>query len=131
MPRMSLGRPLAVPLWLLACLVAVGAGLGGVAVYVSTDHYGVPVATTGTVTAVNQDSTAIGFTADGGNRTGEGMAITTHFWIDRDGKSYGGDTAPACLQPLTHGQRVELGVLDIRGHGPGPAKLIVWVRCLA
>jgi hypothetical protein len=96
---MSLGRPLAVPLWLLACLVAVGAGLGGVAVYVSTDHYGVPVATTGTVTAVNQDSTAIGFTADGGNRTGEGMAITTHFGSTGTARATAATRPPHAFSP--------------------------------
>jgi hypothetical protein len=83
----------------------------------------------GTITAVNSDVTAIGFTQDGTDGQGEGLPLALDYWTDRDGNNVGG-RPPTCLRPGTSGQQVELGILDVRGEGQGYSKLVVWVRCL-
>lgn len=107
------------------------------------------MAVTGTVTAVNDDATAIGFDDDGGRPEGVGMtAATTR--LDGCGVarrrhdpgmpaagSYGQRVAigerrhQGRLQPGSYGQRIEAGVLNVRGAGLYPHKLVAWVRCLA
>jgi hypothetical protein len=128
---MVLTRRLTLPVWSLTLVAAFAALGGGLATYVRTSGYGVPTPLTGTVTAVNDDATAVGFRPDGQTGDGYGLEIGTRYWVDRDGRTFGGDTTPGCLQPGTFGQRVQLGVVSIRRGSPGPDKLVVWVRCLA
>ncbi len=119
-----------VPFWIAGVGLALGLLINaGIAGYAVSDR-GVPRVVRGTITAVNADGTAIGFTEDGGNREGEGLVVAGDSWTDREGANFGG-TRPTCLAPGSYGQRVELAVLDLRGRGNWPTKLVVWVHCLS
>ncbi|MEU4477641.1 hypothetical protein AB0F68_06140 [Micromonospora sp. NPDC023966] len=92
---------------------------------------GRPAIVRGVVTGVNVDGTAIGFSADNGRREGEGMVLLGEVpWTDASGADYQG-TRPTCLATDSHGQRVELGIIDLHGTGSWPAKAVVWVHCLS
>jgi hypothetical protein len=126
----TLAHRVQVPVW--AVMLGVGAsvlaGLG-VATLANADR-GIPRVVQGTITAVNSDVTAIGFTEDGGGRAGEGLPMAGDSWTDREGANYGG-TPPTCLVPGSFGQRVELAILDFHGQGNWPNKMVVWVHCLS
>lgn len=127
----GLSRSLRTPVWALLLPLVAGALFGGAVTWGVTGDNGKPAIVQGTVTAVNSDSTAIGFTADGGERHGEGLPLVAGIpWTDAAGEDYGG-VRPTCLTPGSSGQRVELGILDIRGSGHGPSRVVVWVHCLA
>ncbi|MGC5285560.1 hypothetical protein [Micromonospora sp. DT231] len=127
----GLSRSLRVPVWALLLMVVAGVLLGGAATWGMTADNGKPAIVQGTVTAVNSDGTAIGFTADGGDRDGEGLPLVADIpWTDAAGETYGG-TRPTCLAPGSFGQRVELGILTIRDSGHGPSRVVVWAHCLA
>ncbi|HEX5995273.1 MAG TPA: hypothetical protein VFY84_09055 [Jiangellales bacterium] len=102
---------------------------GAIAAYGASDR-GAPHVVQGTITGVNSDGTAIGFTEDGSDREGEGILVAGDSWTDREGANFGG-TPPTCLAPGSYGQRVELAILDLRGQGDWPTKLVVWVHCLS
>jgi hypothetical protein len=119
-----------VPLWALGLAVALGLVTGAAGATVGTSDRGVPRVVQGTITAVNSGGTAIGFTEDGSDRVGESLLIAGDSWTDRDGANFGG-RPPTCLAPGSHGQRVELAILDLQGEGRWPTKLVVWVHCLS
>jgi hypothetical protein len=105
----------------------------------------------GTITAVGADPLAIGFMPDGhrdpdpppslGERltdwrygfrnTFTGYELGDAPWADADGAWHHG-TAPACLAPARSGQRVELGLVRVRGGvgGRPGGVVVVWLRCL-
>jgi hypothetical protein len=50
-------------------------------------------------------------------------------WREQDGSWH--DTFPTCLEPLSTGQKVRLGVLDARPQGEAPGRsVVVWLECL-
>ncbi|MER7443973.1 hypothetical protein [Micromonospora avicenniae] len=119
-----------VPLWTLPLMVLAGALLGAALTWQVTRDKGEPAIVRGTVTGVNSDGTAIGFTADSGSREGEGLALIADVpWTDAAGVLHGG-TRPTCLLPGSSGQRLELGILDVGGRGDWPSRAVMWVHCL-
>jgi hypothetical protein len=118
------------PFWTLGFALALGLMIGAVTATYRASERGVPRVVQGTITAVSSDGTAIGFTEDGGHREGESLLVAGDLWTDREGANFGG-TPPTCLTPGSYGQRVELAILDLQGHGKWPDKLIVWVHCLS
>ncbi|WP_204071763.1 hypothetical protein [Planotetraspora phitsanulokensis] len=125
-----LTRTLRVPLWTSGLALALGLMIGAATATFGASDRGVPRVVQGTITAVNSDGTAIGFTEDGSDREGEGILVAGDSWTDRKGANFGG-TPPTCLAPGSYGQRVELAILDLQGHGNWPDKLVVWVHCLS
>ena len=87
----------------------------------------------GEITAVNYTGEAIGFDAYDGP-AGEGYSVAGAMWKDwRSGWHTGADPEtgnPTCLEPLSSGQRVRLGVMDVpQSDGPG-RPVVVWIECL-
>jgi hypothetical protein len=132
-------RPGVLSLLILIPLV-VGLLVGTAATYSLTSSRGVPAVVQGTVRGVAADSPdgevhAIAFRFDGHDYVtpGEGESVPVVAdvpWTDAAGQNYGG-TRPTCLADGQHGQRVELGVLDVRGEGNWSSQLVVWVHCLS
>jgi hypothetical protein len=78
--------------------------------------------------SVNEEGTAIGLSPDG-ETPGNGYTVAGALWREQDGSWH--DTFPTCLEPLTVGQRVRLGVLDARPQGEAPGRaVVVWLECL-
>ena len=117
-----------------------GAVIGSVATHLLTRSRGVPVVVQGTVSGVAADTdeadvTAIAFRFDGRDYVtpGEGESIPMVArvpWTDATGETHEGDR-PVCLAASRYGQRVELGVVDVRGSGDWSSRLVVWVHCLS
>ncbi|MFG2040633.1 hypothetical protein [Dactylosporangium sp. NPDC048998] len=124
----------------LLVVFVLGATSGAVATCSMTSGRGVPTVVRGTVSGVaadsdNGDVTAIAFRFDGHDYAtpdeGESVPVVAHVpWTDAAGENHGGDR-PVCLAPGKYGQRVELGVLDVRGEGNWYTQLVVWVHCLS
>ncbi|KAB1914075.1 hypothetical protein [Micromonospora sp. AMSO31t] len=126
----GLSRSLRVPIWVLLIMIVASASVGSAVAWGVARDKGAPAVIPGTVTGVNSDGTAIGFTADGGDRDGEGLALVADIpWTDAAGEDHGG-VRPSCLAPGSFGQRVELGILEF-SNNHGPSKVVVWVHCLA
>jgi hypothetical protein len=51
-------------------------------------------------------------------------------WMDAIGESHGGNR-PSCLPTGSYGQRIEVAVLDVRGHGGWFDRVVTWVHCLS
>lgn len=78
--------------------------------------------------SVNEEGTAIGLSLDG-KAPGPSYVVAGALWREQDGPWH--DTFPTCLEPLTVGQRVRLGVLDARPQGEVPGRpVVVWLECL-
>lgn len=133
-------RSVTISLPVLAVLFVVSVLLGASATWAFHRDRGVLQVVRGTVTGVNDRMTAIGFRPDGpeGRRLrggGAGMILAGELtWRDADGNLHEGGVPP-CLQPgLSYGQRVELGIIEIRPDSDSPpalTKVVVWVRCLS
>jgi hypothetical protein len=124
----------------LLIVLVLGAVIGAVATYYMASGRGVPTVVQGTVSAVAADSddgdvTAIAIRFDGHDYLtpgeGESVPVVANLpWTDATGKNFAGGR-PVCLAPGTYGQRVEVGVLDVRGEGAWDSRLVVWVHCLS
>lgn len=116
----------------LGCLLGVlVAGLAGGAVvhFVHSDDV-VPEVQRGTVTIVDQGVEAIGFRPDGQRSRTTGYVVSGSKWADRQG-TWHDNGHPECLTAGSHGQRIEIGMVNVRptGHAPG-GPVVVWIRCL-
>jgi hypothetical protein len=120
--------------------LVVGLLVGAAGTYAATSDRGVPAVVQGTVQGVASDPPdgeikAIAFRMDGHDYPtpdgGESIAVVADVpWTDAAGNNYG-TNRPVCLADGKYGQRVELGVLDVRGEGQWPTQLVVWVHCLS
>jgi hypothetical protein len=81
----------------------------------------------GYTTNVDQDGEAIGLAQEPGGR-GVGYQITGAWWREKDGpwQMHG----PTCLEPLTSGQKVRLGVVHLNMSEGPRANAVVWLQCL-
>jgi hypothetical protein len=77
---------------------------------------------------VNEEGTAIGLSPDG-DTPGLGYVVAGAMWRKQGGAWH--DTFPTCLEPLTTGQEVRLGVLQAPAEGEAPGRpYVVWLECL-
>ena len=82
----------------------------------------------GYINAVNQDGTAIGITIEPGGQP-EAYIIAGATWREHGGSW--SDKFPTCLEPLTSGQKVRLGVVYTAPTKGGPGRpVVVWLECL-
>ena len=81
----------------------------------------------GTTTAVNEEGTAIGLEIDP-ETEGVGYQIEGAWWREEDGpwQTHG----PTCLEPLSTGQEVRLGVVELRGTESPRGDVVIWLECL-
>lgn len=77
----------------------------------------------GVATHVNIDSTAMFFVGSGRR---DGFDVAGAAWRQDDGTWHVSDP-PTCLEPLSSGQRVTLGVVDVPQ--PTGRELVVWLEC--
>jgi hypothetical protein len=76
----------------------------------------------------NAEGTAIGLSPDG-ETPNASYVVAGAMWREQSGPWH--DTFPTCLEPLATGQRVRLGVLDVRPQGTVPGRpVVVWLECL-
>lgn len=76
----------------------------------------------GVATAVDQSGTRIGISPDGTDAGAVGYGIAgARFW------KAGVWSSETCLEPLTAGQSLEIGVVNVVDQGP----VVVWVKCLS
>jgi hypothetical protein len=88
-----------------------------------------PAVRQGTVTLVDIDGTAFAVQMDGAGSP-HSYAVPT-LWIDAQG-SHHDDGHPACLAPLSKGQHIVYGIVQIKpAHGADGTDLVAWVRCAA
>ncbi len=81
----------------------------------------------GYVNGVNNDGTKIGVSPRLGD-PGEGYRIGDADWR-QSGQSWN-DTHPTCLGPLTSGQRVRLGLVDVAlSENAAGRTMVVWLEC--
>lgn len=82
----------------------------------------------GVANNVNIDSTAIFFVGSGRR---EGFSVSGADWRQDDGPWNVSSDVPTCLEPLSSGQRVTLGVVDVPPGPPGgPGREeVVWLEC--
>jgi hypothetical protein len=86
----------------------------------------------GVTSAVNATGTSIGIRDMGGHFVA-GYSVSGAIW-SRQSESWhdpiGGDSNRSCLIPLSSGQKLRLGVVNVpAGHAPGGPR-VVWFQCL-
>lgn len=82
----------------------------------------------GLVTNVNEAGTAIGLATEP-DGPGKGYSIAGAFWRDAGGPWH--TSGPTCLEPLTSGQSVRMGVVPVKPVGDAPGReVVVWLECL-
>ena len=123
-------RVVSLPVMLWVVVVLIGAFLGGYLLFRATGSGGSTLTVQGVVTSVSDDGKTAVFRQDSVAGPGETVRIDVTTWIDAGGKHIVGNK-PACLQPGSLGQRIELGVIDLPSLGNGPSKIVVWVHCLS
>jgi hypothetical protein len=86
----------------------------------------------GVTTAVDASGTSIGVRDLNGRWIG-GYSVSGASWSDRREiwhQPIGGDSNRSCLTPLSSGQKLRLGVVDVpAGPAPGGPR-VVWFQCL-
>ena len=116
-------------MWLVPFLIGLGAivvgfGLGWMVQSGLSPKFAI---IEGTTTAVNQEGTAIGLEIDP-ETDGTGYQIEGAWWRKADGswQTHG----PTCLEPLSTGQQVRLGVVELRGTESPRGDVVIWLECL-
>jgi len=103
----------------------------GIAAMVLTAACGNPTVDVieGYVTSVNQNGAFIGLAESPESPEAEGYIVAGADWRDAGGAWH--DTFPTCLEPLSSGDRVRLGVVDVPPQGDAPGREhVVWLECL-
>lgn len=81
----------------------------------------------GYTTAVNEDGKAIGLATKPGG-PGTGYQIEGAWWREEEGSWH--THGPTCLEPLTNGQQVRLGVVHLKNSKSPRGNVVVWLVCL-
>jgi hypothetical protein len=112
---------------MIALLVGIGIGIGVGWAFVAAQGNQVEVVE-GYTTNVNQAGTGIGLASELDGR-GKGYDISGAFWREARGPWH--TSAPTCLEPLTSGQLVRIGVVAVEPKMEAPGReVVVWVECL-
>ena len=83
----------------------------------------------GVTTAVNEEGTAIGVQTEP-DGPGESYVVAGALWRQA-GEPWHTSGPVACLDPLSAGQPVRLGVVDVAPAADAPGRpVVVWVECL-
>ncbi|VVB92508.1 Uncharacterised protein [uncultured archaeon] len=87
----------------------------------------------GSTTYANYDGTAIGFSERPGEQ-GKGYDLAGAMWQEHRGpwnERLGWGESSTCIRPLTSGQKVRLGVVNIAPTQEAPGReVVVWMECL-
>jgi hypothetical protein len=81
----------------------------------------------GYTTNVDLDGEAIGLALEPGGQ-GVGYQIAGAWWREKDGPWH--THGPTCLEPLTNGQKVRLGVVHLETSEAPRADAVVWLECV-
>lgn len=81
----------------------------------------------GYTTAVNAEGDAIGFAVEPGG-PGTGYQIEGAWWREENGSWH--THGPTCLEPLTSGQPVRLGVVHLKNTQSPRGNAVIWLVCL-
>jgi hypothetical protein len=82
----------------------------------------------GYTTNVNEAGMAIGLAADPDGR-GKSYSIAGALWREEEGPWQ--TSSPTCLEPLASGQRVRVGVVEVKPKMEAPGReVVVWLECL-
>lgn len=82
----------------------------------------------GWTTNVNEAGTAIGLASEP-DGPGKGYDVTGAFWREAGGAWH--TSGPTCLEPLTEGQHVRMGVMEAEPTMEAPGReIVVWLECL-
>ena len=112
---------------IVALVVGVAIGAGATWALLATRRTPVEIVEAYT-TNVNEAGTAIGLTTEP-DGLGKGYSIAGAFWRDAGGPWH--TSGPTCLEPLTSGQKVRLGVIEIEPASQTPGReMVVWLECL-
>jgi len=115
--------------WILlavACLVGIafGAGITRVIGVFSVPRFEI---VEGYTTNVDLDGEAIGLAPEPGGR-GVGYQVAGAWWREKDGPWH--THGPTCLEPLSSGQKVRLGVVHLESSEAPRANAVVWLECV-
>jgi len=82
----------------------------------------------GQITNVNEAGTGIGLATEP-DGPGKGYSVAGAFWREAGGSWH--TSGPTCLEPLTSGQQVRMGVVQVRPAIEAPGReVVVWLECL-
>ncbi len=116
-------------IWIVSTLVGlvaiiVGFGLGWIVKPSTNPKFTI---IEGTTTTVNEEGDAIGLEIDP-ETEGVGYQITGAWWREEDGPWH--THGPTCLEPLSSGQDVRLGVVELEGIESPRGDVVIWLICL-
>ncbi|MHB1431167.1 MAG: hypothetical protein ACYCVZ_03495 [Streptosporangiaceae bacterium] len=87
-----------------------------------------PVVETGTVRLVGQDGSEFLVRLSGG--VTKSYALGPVLWYSPANQSWNDGSRPACMTPLSHGQRITFGVVNVSPVGDAPGgPVVTWVKC--
>jgi hypothetical protein len=82
----------------------------------------------GYATNVDQAGTAIGLASEP-DGPGKGYSIAGAFWREAEGPWH--TSGPTCLEPLSDGQHIRMGVVQVEPKMEAPGReVVVWLECL-
>jgi hypothetical protein len=112
---------------IVALVLGIAIGAGAAWGFLATRGVQVEIVE-GHTTNVNEAGTGIGLATEPGGR-GKGYAIAGAFWREADGPWHTGGST--CLEPVTSGQRVRMGVVQVEPAMEAPGReIVVWLECL-
>lgn len=115
--------------WILPLIVGIAAILVGFALgWIINASLGPKLTIIeGTTTAVSEAGDAIGLEIQPGSQ-GQSFQIEGAWWRVQAGtwNTHG----PTCLAPLSAGQKVRLGVIDLSGTESPRGDVVIWLECL-
>ena len=87
-----------------------------------------PAVKTGTVRLVGVDGSEFLVRLNSG--VTKSYALGPVLWYSPANQSWNDGSRPACMTPLSHGQRITFGVANVSPVGDAPgAEVVTWVKC--